>query len=85
MYKVGSLGMRLYRYVALYNVPIYMHNINSCMSSGGKEMWHYDVKVWPTNECVFNNYTFTSLPDAIKFYTDNRLGSVFLIEPVSQH
>ena len=47
-------------------------------------MWHYDIKVWPTDECVFNNYTFTNLPDAIKFYTENRLGSVFLIEPVSQ-
>lgn len=53
--------------------------------SGGEEISHYNIKVWPTDECVFNNYTFTNLPDAITFYTENRLGSVFLLEPVSQN
>ena len=51
--------------------------------SSGTEIWHYDIKVLPNNECVFNNYSFTDLPAAINFYTENRLGSFFLREHVS--
>ena len=51
--------------------------------SCGSEIWHYDVKVLPNNECIFNSYSFVNLPAAISFYTENRLGSVFLKEPVS--
>ena len=51
--------------------------------SSGTEIWHYDIKVLPNNECVFNNYSFTNLPAAINFYTENRLGSFFLREHVS--
>ena len=51
--------------------------------SCGSEIWHYDIKVSPNNECVFNSYSFVNLPAAISFYTENRLGSVFLKEPVS--
>ena len=54
-----------------------------CVFSSGKDIWHYDIQVFPGNECIFNRYTFTSLPDAVMFYTENRLGSVYLKEPVS--
>ena len=51
--------------------------------SAGKDIFHYDIKILPSNECTLNKYTFTSLPDAVVFYTENRLGTVFLKEPVS--
>ena len=51
--------------------------------SAGKDIFHYEIKILPSNECTLNKYTFTSLPDAVVFYTENRLGTVFLKEPVS--
>ena len=55
-----------------------------CVCSSGKDIWHYDIQILPSNACIFNGYTFTSLPDAVVFYSENRLGSVFLKEPVSK-
>lgn len=56
-----------------------------CVCSSGKDIWHYDIQILPSNECIFNKYTFMSLPDAVMFYMENRLGSVFLKEPVSEN
>ena len=53
------------------------------MHSSGSEVWHFNIEVYPTNECEFNGYLFTSLPEAITFYTENRLRSVYLVPPVS--
>ena len=50
--------------------------------SSGSEIFHYDVNVFPTDECEFNGYTFTSLPEAIDFYTENRLQKHYLCLPV---
>jgi len=49
----------------------------------GEDIEHYPVKVDIDDECVLNSYTFTSLPDAVDFYSENRLGKVFLNLPVS--
>jgi hypothetical protein len=49
--------------------------------STGKEILHYDVTVFPTEECELNGYSFTSLPEAIAFYTDNRLNDHYLTPP----
>ena len=51
-------------------------------SSTGREILHYDVTVFPTEECELNGYSFTSLPEAIAFYTDNRLQGHYLSLPV---
>ena len=66
------------------NTRSLLFSLHVCVCSSGKDIWHYDIQILPSNECVFNRYTFTSLPDAVMFYTENRLGSVFLKEPVSK-
>ena len=68
----------------LYIVHMYVC-MYVCVCSSGKDIWHYDIQILPSNECIFNKYTFMSLPDAVMFYTENRLGSVFLKEPVSEN
>ena len=40
------------------------------------------MAVFPTEECEFNGYSFTSLPEAIEFYTENRLQGHYLSLPV---
>ena len=50
--------------------------------SSESEILHYNVMVYKTEECELNGYTFTSLPEALTFYTENRLNKQFLSMPV---
>jgi len=52
-------------------------------SNKANETWHYDITVQPSKECVLNNYIFPNVTDAIDFYMENRIGGIFLEEPVS--
>ena len=53
-------------------------------SNNAGETWHYEITMLPSDdECVLNNYVFSSIPDAIDFYLENRIGGIFLEEPVS--
>ena len=65
--------------------PLFLFTCIPCIfyTSAQSAIWHYNVHVKPNNECLLNGYTFASLPEAISFYTENRLGSVFLKMPVS--
>ena len=51
--------------------------------SSGHEICHYDIKYLSEYECVFNKYTFPGILEVVEFYTENRLGGVFLEKPVS--
>jgi len=52
-------------------------------SSNHQEIWHFDISILPSDECVLNNYVFTNILEAISFYAENRIAGVFLEEPVS--
>ena len=52
------------------------------LCSTGRAILHYDVNVCSTDDCELNGYTFTSLPEAIDFYTENRLQDHYLCLPV---
>ena len=36
-------------------------SLHVCVYSSGKDIWHYDIQILPSNACIFNGYTFTSL------------------------
>ncbi len=54
----------------------------NCKFSSGHEIWHYDIIFLTKEECIFNKYSFPSISEVIDFYTENRLGKVFLEPPV---
>lgn len=52
-------------------------------SSSGHEIWHYDIKYLSETACIFNKYTFPGILEIVEFYTENRLGGIYLEKPVS--
>ena len=62
-----------------------MYEILSCslpFCSSGSEILHYNIKCRSEKECVINQYTFPGISEIVDFYSENRLGKVFLEMPV---